>query len=282
VDSYKEAAPFLRRPFTPEAVRFKVQATWDGGALVVAYIDARLVFERLNMVCPHLWADAYEPTPSGLMWCHLTIDGITRRDVGEGEKKGLVSDALKRAAVHFGIGVSLYAIPKMRVYVNNQHLEVDGRDKYKLTPKGEAHCRSIYAGWLDSVGRNAFGEPLDHGDSAEAIGDMDDQGAQVSAGVQPPASSNAEERPRDTIPAARAAAIEASILALNLNSQRVGIILNTCGISGLRAASVKALKERLASLDAEEADRFETELLRLRQDAEAEAPQAAPAEGPDA
>jgi hypothetical protein len=64
-DSFKAAARHLRRPFTPAAVRFKVQATWPKdkptGGLIVAYIDARLVTERLNLVVPHLWADAYRP-----------------------------------------------------------------------------------------------------------------------------------------------------------------------------------------------------------------------------
>jgi hypothetical protein len=46
VETYKEAARHLRRPFTQAAVKFKVQATWPKdnptGGLIVAYIDARL------------------------------------------------------------------------------------------------------------------------------------------------------------------------------------------------------------------------------------------------
>jgi hypothetical protein len=53
------------------------------------------------------------------MWCDLTIDGITRSDVGEGVGKALVSDSFKRAGVRFGIGVSLYAIPKMMLDVQS-------------------------------------------------------------------------------------------------------------------------------------------------------------------
>jgi hypothetical protein len=117
VDSFRDAAHHLRRPFTKHAVKFKVQATWPKerptSGLIVAYIDARLAIERLNLVCPHLWHARYEATGQGRMWCHLTVDGITRPDVGEGDGKGLVSDALKRAAVHFGVGVSLYAVSKI-------------------------------------------------------------------------------------------------------------------------------------------------------------------------
>ena len=173
VDTFRDAASLLRRPFTPQAVKFKVQATWDGGALIVAYIDARLVIERLNLVVPHLWADEYEPTNQGLMWCHLTIDGITRRDVGEGKGKALVSDALKRAAVHFGIGVSLYAVTKLRVYEKDGHLKKDEQGKYEPTPNGETHCRNLYEGWLNTIGERAFGEPLDHGDADDAVGDAE-------------------------------------------------------------------------------------------------------------
>jgi hypothetical protein len=182
VDSFREAAPLLRRPFTPAAVKFKVQATWPKdtptGGLIVAYIDARLVTERLNMVCPHLWEDAY----NGPM-CRLTIDGLTRHDVGDGTGKALVSDAFKRAAVKFGVGVSLYAIPSMRLNKSNGHLE-DRRTRdgmsLVLTPNGETHVRMIYEGWLDMKGRQAFGDPLDHGDSEDAQGD-----AEVDAAPDP-------------------------------------------------------------------------------------------------
>ena len=171
VSSYREAAPLLRRPFTEQAVKFKVQATWEGGGLIVAYIDARLAVERLNLVCPHLWHDHYEPISGKLMWCHLTVDGITRSDVGEGEGKGLVSDALKRAAVKFGVGVSLYAIPKLILRESDGHLKPNRKDKYELTPNGETRCRQIYATWLDTRGHSAFGGALDHGDVADAAGD---------------------------------------------------------------------------------------------------------------
>jgi hypothetical protein len=178
VDTYRDAAPLLRRPFTPAAVKFKVQATWPkekpDAALIVAYIDARLAIERLNAVCPHLWADSYEPTNKGLMWCHLTVDGITRHDVGEGKDKGLVSDALKRAAVHFGVGVSLYAIPKIVLKAQDKHVSPKSSQKgptLTLTPAGEERCRTIYEMWLDTRGVQAFGEPLDHGDVDDAAGD---------------------------------------------------------------------------------------------------------------
>lgn len=177
VESFREAAPHLRRPFTSAAVKFKVQATWPGGALIVSYIDARLVIERLNLIVPHLWSDTYTAVGGKQMWCHLTVDGITRHDVGEGEGKGLVSDALKRAGVKFGIGVSLYAVPSMML--NDDMLkrktkkQRDGKDKEEvtLTDRGEKHVRGLYEAWLKDHGREAFGEPLSHGDVEGAQGD---------------------------------------------------------------------------------------------------------------
>jgi len=215
VDSFRDAIRHLRRPFTAAAVKFKVQATWPKGdptgGLIVSYIDQRLASERLNLVCPHLWHDAYEPTRTGLMWCHLTVDGITRSDVGEGQAKGLVSDALKRAAVKFGVGVSLYAVPKMMFSAADGTLkQKQTRDGLTLvlTPKGEQEARAAYTTWLAEHGVHAFGDPLDHGDVEGAQGDTEgDDASPVPEGVPQsdvpgdPAEFAVE---RDVIPAAEA------------------------------------------------------------------------------
>lgn len=168
----KTALPHLRRPFTAEAVRWKTQA----GTLVVPYVDARLVIERLNLVVGDMWSPAYR-TDARLMWCDLTIDGVTRSDVGSGyEGKGLVSDSLKRAAVHFGVGVSLYALKKQWLEVDTGHLKEkkgkEGKKVYELTRAGELHLRETYASWLDDL-EAKFGPALDHGDAAEAVGDVE-------------------------------------------------------------------------------------------------------------
>lgn len=187
VDSFKDAAVHLRKPFTPQAVKFKVQTTYGGdasgpaGGMIVAYIDARLVVERLNHVCPHLWFDEYQALEGGKLMCRLTVDGISRRDIGEGYAgKGLYSDALKRAAVKFGVGVSLYAVPKIFLKVTDGHLKVINAGAKKsaaLTDNGEGRCRELYAAWLDATGSTQFGQPIDHGDVEESVGDTDVQAA---------------------------------------------------------------------------------------------------------
>jgi len=191
-----EAIPHLRRPFTPEAIRFKVQSVFKGnaGCLVVAYIDARLASERLNRVIPDGWSAKYEAIPGAkLMWCRLTVDGVTREDVGESPKglsKDLVSDALKRAAVHFGVGVSCYALPQIRLMMRESRGRIELRgpaDKQTiaLTEHGHTKLREGYAKWLAEHGVHRFGPPLDHGDvvgvtieEVENIGDGDGDGSE--------------------------------------------------------------------------------------------------------
>jgi hypothetical protein len=179
VSTLAEAIPHLRRPFTPEAIRFKVQSVFkqqDGtpfGCLIVAYIDQRLVTERLNRVIPDGWSATYEPIQgTKLMWCRLTVGGVTREDVGESPKglsKDLVSDALKRAAVPFGVGVSCYALPQIRLTMDEAlgRIEIRGKGDKRtivLTEHGHAKLRDGYARWLEEHGRDRFGPPLDHGD----------------------------------------------------------------------------------------------------------------------
>ncbi len=178
VTTFAYAARHLRRPFTPAAVRFRILQGRDTGekarANCACYIDARLVAERLNLICPQLWHQHFEPVTGGLR-CDLTIDGLTRSDVGwsrgtntDMDLKALYSDAFKRAAVHFGVGVSLYAIPGLTLYARERHVRVwerQGKDpSYYVTDAGEAELRRRYVAWLDAHGRRAFGEPLDHGD----------------------------------------------------------------------------------------------------------------------
>lgn len=59
--------------------------------------------------------------------------------------------------------------------------------------------------------------------------------------------------------------------AMKLSYGRIGALLATCGISGLRASSQKAVLERVRSLTEEEADKLEASLERLAQDEAAEA-----------
>lgn len=182
VDSLREAAPYLRRPFTPEAIKFKVQTVFGGasGCLVVAYIDARLVIERLNLVMPDMWEATYSFIDGAkLAWCRLNVDGVVRSDIGEGQgrsegqqMKATVSDALKRAAVHFGVGVSVYALPQITLNADQPHVKKKGTS-LALTDHGHAKLREGYAKWLTEK-PHGFGEALSHGDVEGATIDVDE------------------------------------------------------------------------------------------------------------
>ena len=189
-----DALEHLRRPFTERAVKFKIQSAWkkegSAGAFIVTYIDARLVSERLNHVVGEAWEDNYADgkTPNSEV-CLLTVLGVTRQDVGEASgialQKALKSDALKRAAVKFGVGVSVYAVPAIMLNPNDglRPISVKGKDSFALKPEGEEKCRKLYATWLKDHGEAVFGDPLDHGDTEGAQGDYEIERVAVEADV---------------------------------------------------------------------------------------------------
>lgn len=106
--------------FPRDAISWRAQTLTGAGdkALALAYIDARDVMDRLDDVCgSENWQDRYEFHGSRTI-CYLSIrvDGewITKAD-GAGDsdveaEKGAISDALKRAAVKWGVGRYLYHI----------------------------------------------------------------------------------------------------------------------------------------------------------------------------
>jgi hypothetical protein len=110
-------AQALAMPFDPAEVKFKPQTVSGNRALAVAFVDARVIQDRLDEVLGVMgWQDSYECLPDGAVVCRLRIrlgaEWITKEDVGgqseqpdEGDRrKAAFSDALKRAAVKFGIG----------------------------------------------------------------------------------------------------------------------------------------------------------------------------------
>lgn len=114
-------AQALAAPFDPSEVKFKPQAVSGNRALAVPFVDARVIQDRLDDVLGVMgWQDRYECLPDGAVVCRLRIrlgtEWITKEDVGgqseqpdEGDRrKAAFSDALKRAAVKFGIGRYLY------------------------------------------------------------------------------------------------------------------------------------------------------------------------------
>jgi hypothetical protein len=117
----------LAAPFEVSEVRFKPGVISGNRALALAYVDARAIQDRLDAVLGvEGWQDDYECLPDGSVICRLRLrlDGewVTKVDVGSpsepaggrdgGDRlKAAFSDALKRAAVKFGIGRYLYRLP---------------------------------------------------------------------------------------------------------------------------------------------------------------------------
>jgi hypothetical protein len=123
--SVEELTERLSAPFDPREVKFKPAVVTGQRALALAYVDARVIQDRLDDVLGVTgWQDEYECLPDGSVVCRLRLrlgdEWITKMDVGgqseqpdEGDRrKAAFSDALKRAAVKFGIGRYLYRLPQ--------------------------------------------------------------------------------------------------------------------------------------------------------------------------
>ena len=108
----------LKDPVPGQFVNWRVQKTIKGDtvALVVPYIDARAVMDRLDeVVGPTNWSDRYEETAKGFVGTlRIRVDGewVEKSDGADLSNfeatKGGVSDAFKRAGVKWGIGRYLY------------------------------------------------------------------------------------------------------------------------------------------------------------------------------
>lgn len=114
----------LSAPFDPKEIKYKPQMVKNNRALAMAYIDARHIQDRLDEVLGvENWEDGYKILADGSVMCRLRIKlgdrWISKTDVGSpseqpdgGDRlKAAFSDALKRAAVKFGIGRYLYRLP---------------------------------------------------------------------------------------------------------------------------------------------------------------------------
>lgn len=145
----KDGIQELRKPFRPDQVKWKVQTQpkdpksgpkkLEGWGVVVSYLDARDVAERLDLVIGGDWHDSYELFGKALE-CSLTVGGVTRKDVGEADSaKELYSDAFKRAAVKFGVGAFLYRMPTIMAKMSRK----DEYKPYQLTDAARSSLKAI-------------------------------------------------------------------------------------------------------------------------------------------
>lgn len=146
----------LSAPFP--SPKWKVQSKKGKFVTCVAYIDARLVAERLDEATQGMWRDEYTEV-SGLLMCTISIwngeqwisrsdTGVEPPDNGQGVgvlHKGHTSDAFKRAAVKFGVGRSLYELPLIKFQQDSGNIYYNGKalKDYEVP----AVCAEIFANY---------------------------------------------------------------------------------------------------------------------------------------
>lgn len=149
----------LQDYFDPDAIEWRIQQAGEKNgriwAMCVPYLTNRAIQQRLDEVCgPENWRNEFLPGPDGGVMCGLAIrvpvetvnhttgesiqgwewvckyDGAENPTMQGGEIKGGISNAMKRAAVQWGIGRFLYALEETFANVHEK-----GRHRGKLSEK---------------------------------------------------------------------------------------------------------------------------------------------------
>jgi hypothetical protein len=114
----------LTAPILPNEVEWRIQSqTSTGKLIVVPYINNRCVMTRFDAAFgAENWTSEFREISNGFL-CRLTVtinkrevyreDGASKTNI-EPEKGG-ISDAMKRAAVQFGLGRCLYDYPRVMI-----------------------------------------------------------------------------------------------------------------------------------------------------------------------
>ena len=128
----------LTAPIQPNEIEWRVQSvTSTGKMIVVPYIKNRCVMQRFDAAFgPTNWTSEFREITNGFI-CRLTVyldgqtiyreDGASKTNI-EPEKGG-ISDAMKRAAVQFGLGRCLYDYPKVFIECNEKYIPDWAQDK---------------------------------------------------------------------------------------------------------------------------------------------------------
>lgn len=134
----------LSDPLGKADIELKIGTVSEGkGFSLLAYKTARTDIKRLNDAFGLHWKDEYFKDPTGQHCCKLSVydavlkEWVSRIDVGtesySEKEKGLYSDAFKRAACKFGLGIELYKFPFIWIPWGEWN-QVQG--KRKATPRG--------------------------------------------------------------------------------------------------------------------------------------------------
>lgn len=201
----------LAAPFPDAAISWRVGSTnidrqtgkprgdKKPSGIALAYIDARDVQNRLDTVCGVAnWSDKYVETEKGRIICTLSIriDGewIAKSD-GAGDsdvesEKGAISDALKRAAVKWGIGRYLYDM-------ESPWVELEARGNSWIMKAAERKkLDSIHANYVRNNFKNAA--PSDAGQREQP------KSQQATGAAEPPDAAPVKPAPVQTLSKANA------------------------------------------------------------------------------
>ena len=130
----EEIKDIFRKLAEPMPVKWRVGPKIGSRLSVLAYLDARMVQQRLDdVVGPENWANVYD-SETGTATISIFINGewVSKTDVGTESKvdkeKGKASDSFKRAATNIGIGRELYTSPFIWVILDKgEYYEKDGK-----------------------------------------------------------------------------------------------------------------------------------------------------------
>jgi hypothetical protein len=165
----REIGAALSAPFGDDEMEARAGATTGDkrSAMVLWYIDARAVMRRLDhIVGPEGWSFDYDVlTPDcKKVKGRLTVLGVTKCDAGEAAAeeeplKSAVSDALKRAAVHFGVGRFLYDLPaqwaeydaQKRRFVEKPRVPHARQEQAPPKPRTQGEVQERVRGVLESI-----------------------------------------------------------------------------------------------------------------------------------
>lgn len=145
----------LKAPFPVEKLSWRVgqKTNWDKvkncpkdpnkpvKAMMLVYIDARDVQDRLDEVCGGDWENSFKEV-NGRTICKISIRGKCRED-GAGDtdfeaEKGGLSDAFKRAAVQWGVGRYLYEAKNYNTWV-----DCTGLKDYEIYDKNKEQLDNV-------------------------------------------------------------------------------------------------------------------------------------------
>jgi hypothetical protein len=226
--TYADALPYLRAPYTPSVIRFRIQSVPDSPNapyVIVLFVNSETVMDRFNIVCGSQWTrpeftvlNHREEKSSNKTTHHVkvratfTVFGEVFTDTAEASGHSEVqaefnanARAFKRAARWPGPGQSLYqptAIKMFRGDGNNQ-LRVFGNDASKpnIDERAEKFLLAQYEKVLTEKIIPVYGHPFDH---LQALGGGASKSVIVesSADPAPPAATPAPATPAAPVVAA--------------------------------------------------------------------------------